>query len=158
MRKKPQGHVASAKRRARSAYEATKDLCGIAETSDPGLSARRMSARAAPSARRSSWASFFDAKPKGARGFLQRRDDRPPQKRRLRAPSYATKTLSNEARKLSPAERIELVDDILASLDEPDPAIDRLWAREAEERLAAYRRGEIKALALEKVLVKYRVK
>jgi putative addiction module component (TIGR02574 family) len=69
-----------------------------------------------------------------------------------------TKALSEEARKLSPAERIELVDDILASLDEPDPAIDRLWAKEAEERLAAYRRGEIKALPLEEVLAKYRVK
>ena len=29
--------------RPRSAYQATRDLCGIAETSDPGLSARRMS-------------------------------------------------------------------------------------------------------------------
>ncbi|MEI7682330.1 MAG: addiction module protein, partial [Betaproteobacteria bacterium] len=40
-----------------------------------------------------------------------------------------TKTLSAEARKLSPAERIDLVDDILASLDEPDPNIDRQWAK-----------------------------
>ena len=70
----------------------------------------------------------------------------------------AAKTLRAQARKLSPAERIELVDDILASLDEPDAAVDRLWAREAEERLAAYRRGEIKAVALEEVLAKYRVK
>ena len=70
----------------------------------------------------------------------------------------AAKTLSAQARKLSPTERIELVDDILASLDEPDQAIERLWAKEAEERLAAYRRGEIKALALEEVLAKYRVK
>lgn len=31
------------RRRARSAYEATRDLCGVAETSDPELSARRMS-------------------------------------------------------------------------------------------------------------------
>ena len=38
----------------------------------------------------------------------------------------ATKTLSAQARKLSPRERVELVDDILASLDEPDPNIDRL--------------------------------
>ena len=38
----------------------------------------------------------------------------------------ATKTLSVEARKLSPAERIDLVDDILASLDEPDPRIVRV--------------------------------
>ena len=68
----------------------------------------------------------------------------------------APKTLSEQARKLSPVERLELVDDILASLDEPDPAIDRLWAKEAEDRLAAYRRGEIKSVPLEEVLAKYR--
>ena len=67
-----------------------------------------------------------------------------------------TKTLSAEARKLSPAERIDLVDDILASLDEPDPNIDRQWAKEADDRLAAYRRGEIQAVPLEQVLAKYR--
>ena len=67
-----------------------------------------------------------------------------------------TKALSAEARKLSPAERIDLVDDILASLDEPDPNIDRQWAKEADDRLAAYRRGEIQAVPLEQVLAKYR--
>ena len=67
-----------------------------------------------------------------------------------------TKTLSAEARKLSPAKRIDLVDDILASLDEPDPNIDRQWAKEADDRLAAYRRGEIQAVPLEQVLAKYR--
>jgi len=70
----------------------------------------------------------------------------------------ATRTLSVQASKLSAEERIELVDEILTSLDGPDPTNDRLWAREAEERLAAYRRGEIKALPLEEVLAKYRVK
>ena len=70
----------------------------------------------------------------------------------------AARNLSAKARKLSADERLELVDDILASLDEPDPAIDRLWAKEAEERLAAYRRGEIKAVPLQEVLAKYRVK
>jgi putative addiction module component (TIGR02574 family) len=70
----------------------------------------------------------------------------------------AAKNLSAQARKLSAAERLELVDDILASLDEPDPSIDGLWAKEAEERLAAYRRGELKAVPLEEVLAKYRVK
>ena len=68
------------------------------------------------------------------------------------------KDLSVKARKLSPAERLELVDDVLASLDEPDPQIDLLWAKEAEDRLAAYRRGEIKAVPLQEVLAKYRVK
>lgn len=70
----------------------------------------------------------------------------------------ATKSLSFEARKLTPAERIDLVDDILSSLDEPDPNIDSLWTKEAEERLAAYRRGEIRAIPLEEVLAKYRAK
>ncbi len=32
------------RRRLESMYQATRDLCGVAETSDPGLSARRMSA------------------------------------------------------------------------------------------------------------------
>ena len=70
----------------------------------------------------------------------------------------AAKTLSVQARKLSPSERLELVADILASLDEPDPNIDRLWTKEAEDRLAAFRRGEIKAIPLEQVLAKYRGK
>jgi putative addiction module component (TIGR02574 family) len=68
------------------------------------------------------------------------------------------KTLSERARKLTPADRIELVDDILASLDEPDPKMDQLWAKEAEERLAAYRRGEINAVPLHAVLAKYLAK
>ncbi len=36
--------VAQSKRpRSKSVYAATRDLCGVAETSDPGLSAGRMS-------------------------------------------------------------------------------------------------------------------
>ena len=70
----------------------------------------------------------------------------------------STKNLSVEARKLTPAERLDLVDDILASLDEPDPGNDQLWAKEAEDRLAAYRRGEIEAISIEEVLAKYRAK
>ena len=69
----------------------------------------------------------------------------------------AAKTLSKQARNLSPDERLELVDDLLASLDEGDAKIDALWAREAEDRLAAYRRGEIRAVPLQEVLAKYRV-
>lgn len=70
----------------------------------------------------------------------------------------AAKHLSLEARKLSPNERLELVDDLLASLNEDAPDIDARWAKEAEDRLAAYRRGEIQAVPLQEVLAKYRVK
>lgn len=66
--------------------------------------------------------------------------------------SEAAKTLSERARELPPAERLRVVDDILSSLDETDGALDRLWAREAEDRLSAWRRGEIHDVLLEDVL------
>lgn len=61
-----------------------------------------------------------------------------------------------QASQLTALEKLEVVDALLASVDKPDPEIDRLWAVEAEERLVAYRRGEIKALELNEVLAKYR--
>jgi hypothetical protein len=53
------------------------------------------------------------------------------------------KILIEEARKLSPAERVALIDELLTSLHQPDPALDALWAEEIEDRLAAFDRGEI---------------
>jgi hypothetical protein len=61
-----------------------------------------------------------------------------------------------QANQLTALEKLEVVDALLASVDKPDAEIDCLWANEAEERLAAYRRGEIKALELNEVLAKYR--
>lgn len=66
-------------------------------------------------------------------------------------------TLSAQAAKLPPEERMELVERILDSLDEPDAALDALWAKEATDRLAAYQRGEVKAVALSEVIAKYQV-
>jgi DNA-binding Lrp family transcriptional regulator len=45
-----------------------------------------------------------------------------------------------------------LVDEILASLDQTNPALDARWAAEVEDRIAVYRRGEIRALELNEVL------
>lgn len=56
--------------------------------------------------------------------------------------------LSAQAVKLPPEQRMEVVERILDSLGEPDAALDALWAKEADDRLAAYRRGEVKAVAL----------
>lgn len=58
-----------------------------------------------------------------------------------------TKTLSRKARALRPNERVALVEDILDSLDSPDPAIEQL-------RLAAYRRGELSAKDLSVIALK----
>lgn len=51
-----------------------------------------------------------------------------------------------DALKLSPVERAELIEKLLASFSFPDrKAIDELWAAEAEDRIDAYERGEIKS-------------
>ncbi len=53
---------------------------------------------------------------------------------------------------LPPAERAELVEQILRSLDPPTrQRIDELWAEEAEERIDAFDRGEIKTISAKKV-------
>ncbi|MDP2811292.1 MAG: addiction module protein [Rhodocyclaceae bacterium] len=54
--------------------------------------------------------------------------------------------LASQATKLPPSERLRLVETILATLDKPDPEIGAAWAAEAEDRLAAYRRGELAAV------------
>jgi len=70
--------------------------------------------------------------------------------------SNEPKTLIERARALPPEDRIALVEDVLDSLDRADPDIDQLWAREATDRVAAYRRGELAAKDLSDVVAKYR--
>ncbi len=67
----------------------------------------------------------------------------------------AAKRLSDAAKNLPPSDRLELVEHILESLDASDATVDKAWAKEAEDRLAAYRRGELEALGLADVLAKY---
>lgn len=67
------------------------------------------------------------------------------------------KALSAQAVQLTPEERMALVEHILDSLDEPDASLDALWAKEADDRLTAYRRGEVRAVALSDVIAKYQV-
>ena len=66
------------------------------------------------------------------------------------------KALGARARELSPSDRIELVDDVLDSLDMTDPRLDELWTTEAKDRLAAYRRGDLTARDLTGIINKYR--
>lgn len=58
---------------------------------------------------------------------------------------------------LSEDARAELAGQLIESLDESDQDLDqeeieRLWALEAEDRIAAYERGEIEAIPVEEVL------
>ena len=61
-----------------------------------------------------------------------------------------------EAISLSPSEQAKLVDHLISFLDTPDPELDKLWAEEAESRLDAYNRGDLKAVSLDEVLSKYK--
>ncbi len=61
-----------------------------------------------------------------------------------------------EALTLPSKERATLVDDLLASLDQPDEGIDSLWRKEADDRIAVYKAGKIRAITLDEVLTKYR--
>jgi hypothetical protein len=70
--------------------------------------------------------------------------------------SAESSTLIGQARALPPEDRIAPVGDVLDSLHHADPAIGRLWAREAADRVAAYRRGEVATKELSAVVAKDR--
>ncbi|MGO9597587.1 MAG: addiction module protein [Isosphaeraceae bacterium] len=65
--------------------------------------------------------------------------------------STATKQILEQALVLSAAERADLVESLLASLDRPDARIDELWAKEAEDRLNVFEAGQMKAYPADEV-------
>jgi putative addiction module component (TIGR02574 family) len=70
--------------------------------------------------------------------------------------SSTTDQLEQEIKSLSDAEKLRLVDAILADLDRPDPEIDRIWAEEARKRWDAYKAGRLRTLSYDEVMSKYR--
>lgn len=56
-----------------------------------------------------------------------------------------------QALELKANERLKLVDELLKSLDKPDEEIDEIWAEEADKRLEAYRKGELKVVPMENI-------
>lgn len=67
-----------------------------------------------------------------------------------------TREILEQALKLPAAEKARLVDELLSSLDRPDPAMDELWRKEVQDRIRAHAAGELGSVPLEKVLEKYR--
>jgi putative addiction module component (TIGR02574 family) len=60
-----------------------------------------------------------------------------------------------DALKLSPLERAELIERLLASFSFPErKAIDERWAAEAEDRFDAYERGELGSKSAEEVFAR----
>jgi putative addiction module component (TIGR02574 family) len=70
--------------------------------------------------------------------------------------SIGTREILDLAMGLPALEKARLVDQLLSSLDEPDEAIDALWRKEVEDRIQAYRAGELQSVSLNDVLSKYR--
>lgn len=59
--------------------------------------------------------------------------------------------LIREALQLDPVERATVIEELLSSLDRPDPGLDAKWAKEAEDRLSGFRAGEIDAIPANEV-------
>ena len=67
--------------------------------------------------------------------------------------------LKEDALKLSPFERAELINALLESLDAADQdEIDQAWLKESQDRLRAYRQGEIEAVDGETALAELKTK
>lgn len=69
-----------------------------------------------------------------------------------------TKNLIAEAKRLTPEDRIELIDEVLATLEPDQAEVDRLWVIEINDRLDAFKRGEITARDAREVLAELRRK
>lgn len=56
--------------------------------------------------------------------------------------------LLSRALKLTPSEKAEIVDRLLQSFDKPDKELDKLWKKEAEDRIDAFESGDIQTVTL----------
>ena len=65
--------------------------------------------------------------------------------------SELAEKLIEQALNLPAEERAAVAERLLTSLEPELSSIDLLWAQEAEDRLDAYERGEIKAIPAEEV-------
>ncbi len=64
----------------------------------------------------------------------------------------STIEIESIALRLPPAERFDLIETLLKSLDQPDPAIDRVWSEEAQRRLTAIDEGRLDVVSLDEAL------
>ncbi|MGI9285804.1 MAG: addiction module protein [Pseudomonadales bacterium] len=67
-------------------------------------------------------------------------------------------SIVNQALSLNSKDRISIAEQLLSSLDTPDPAIDEIWAEEVEARIDAFERGEMESVSAKAVFGKYKIK
>ncbi len=68
----------------------------------------------------------------------------------------SARKILQEALSLPADERAVLIDELVSSLDCPDHGLDQLWAKEAQDRLRAYRHGELQAIPAEEVFAEFK--
>ena len=56
--------------------------------------------------------------------------------------TMSSQEIIQNALKLSPQEKLLVVDSLLKSLDEPDKEIEKIWVEESEKRLQLFRQGK----------------
>jgi len=61
------------------------------------------------------------------------------------------KSILYQALNMRPADKYIIIEGLLNSLDEPDKTIEEIWTIEAEKRLQAYKKGNLKTLTYEEV-------
>ncbi|MCC5908334.1 MAG: addiction module protein [Balneolaceae bacterium] len=64
--------------------------------------------------------------------------------------------LLKEALVLSIQEKSDLIEELIKSLDKPDPEIDELWKKESESRIDAYEEGKISSVSVHEAVSKYK--
>lgn len=65
----------------------------------------------------------------------------------------SNKEIIESALKLSPPEKLLIVESILKSLEEPNKEIENIWLEEAERRLKAYRDGKLEGISMEDIFI-----
>ena len=64
------------------------------------------------------------------------------------------KALLKEAKQLVPLQKLKLVEFLLKNLDQPDPNVEKAWAKESERRVAAFKAGKTKTYSMHEVIGK----
>jgi putative addiction module component (TIGR02574 family) len=67
-----------------------------------------------------------------------------------------TKSVFEEALQLRPAERLQLIEMLTRSLNQPDEKIEKIWAEESEKRYKALEAGKLKTIAIKEIVERYK--
>jgi len=65
--------------------------------------------------------------------------------------THSAQQMFQQAMQFSILDRAALVEGLIASLDKPDHTLDMLWLKEAQDRMDAYRAGDLAAINADEV-------